>query len=59
MPNLEDSQDEWEVKEVLDQRKIKNTAHYLVKWIGWLFKYNSYKLASYLVNVSHIVAAFE
>jgi len=31
MPNLKDPQDEWEIKEVLNQRKIKNTAHYLVK----------------------------
>ena len=59
IPNLEDPQNEWEVKEVLDQHKIKNIVHYLVKWIDWLSKYNSYELASHLVNMSHVVAAFE
>ena len=59
MPNLEDSQDEWEVKEVLDQHKIKNIAHYLVKWVDWPSKYNLYKLANYLVNASCAIAAFE
>ena len=59
MPDLEDPQDEWEVEEVLDQRKIKNTAHYLVKWVGWPSEYNSYEPASHLVNASRAVAAFE
>ena len=59
MPNLKDPQDEWEIKEVLNQRKIKNTAHYLVKWVGWPSEYNSYEPASHLVNMSHAVAAFE
>ena len=32
MPDLKDPQDKWEVKEVLDKKKIKNIMHYLVKW---------------------------
>ena len=31
MPDLEDPQEEWEVEEVLDKRKIKGIVHYLVK----------------------------
>ena len=34
MPDLEDPQDEWEVEEVRDKRKVKDTIQYLVKWAG-------------------------
>ena len=31
MPNLEDPEDEWEVEEVLDEKRTKDIIYYLVK----------------------------
>jgi len=59
MPDLEDPQDEWEVEEVLDRRKIKDTVHYLVKWATWPSEYNSYEPAAHLANAPEAIAAFE
>ena len=59
MPDLEDPQDEWEVEEVLDKRRIKDTVHYLVKWTGWPSEYNSYEPATHLINAPKAIAAFE
>jgi len=59
MPDLEDPQDEWEVEEVLDKRRIKDTIHYLVKWAGWPSEYNSYEPADHLANAPQAVASFE
>jgi hypothetical protein len=59
MPDLDDPQDEWEVEEVLDKRRIKDTIHYLVKWAGWPSEYNSYEPAIHLANAPQAVAAFE
>ena len=59
MPDLEDPQDEWEVEEVLDKRKVEGTLHYLVKWTGWPSEYNSYEPASYLENAPDAIRAFE
>jgi len=52
MLDLEDPQDEWEVKEILDKRKIKDSIYYLVKWTGWPSEYNLYEPATYLANAS-------
>jgi transposase InsO family protein len=59
MPDLEDPQDEWEVEEVRDKRRIKGTIHYLVKWSGWPSEYNSYEPAAHLVKTPRAVADFE
>jgi hypothetical protein len=59
MPDLEDSQDEWEVEEIRDKQRIKGVIHYLVKWAGWLSEYNSYELAGHLINAPKLVADFE
>jgi len=59
MPDLEDPQDEWEVEEVLDKRRIKDTLHYLVKWDGWPSEYNSYEPAAHLANAPGAVTSFE
>ena len=59
MPDLEDPQDEWEVEEILDKRRIKDTIHYLVKWAGWPSEYNSYEPAMHLENAPQAVADFE
>ena len=59
MPDLEDPQDEWEVEEVRDKRRIKGVIHYLVKWAGWPSEYNSYEPTSHLANAPKAVADFE
>ena len=59
MPDLEDPPDEWEVEEILDKRRIKNTIHYLVKWAGWPSEYNTYEPAIHLENAPQAVASFE
>ena len=57
--DLEDSQDEWKIEEVLDYQQIKNTVHYLIKWVTWSSEYNFYKLITHLAKTFKIVAAFE
>ena len=47
---LPDPQDKWEVEEILDKRKIKDTIHYLVKWTSWPSEYNSYEPAAHLTQ---------
>ena len=59
MPDLEDPKDEWEVEEVRDELKIKDTMHYLVKWAGWPSEYSSYEPAAHLANAPDAIAAFE
>ena len=59
MPELEDPQDEWEVEEVLEKRKIKDTIHYLVKWTGWPSEYNSYEPVNHLENAPQAITAYE
>ena len=59
MSDLEDFQDEWEIKEVLDCWWIKNTVHYLIKWATWSSEYNFYKLIAHLAKTLKIIAAFE
>ena len=59
MPDLEDPPNEWEVEEVLDKRRIKDTIHYLIKWVGWPSEYNSYEPTKHLVNAPEAVASYE
>ena len=59
MPDLEDFQNEWDVKEVRDKWWIKSTIHYLVKWAGWSFKYNSYEPASHLAGAPKAVSNYK
>ena len=59
MPDLEDPQDEWDVEEVRDKRRIKGTIHYLVKWAGWPSEYNSYEPASHLAGAPKAVSNYE
>jgi chromodomain-containing protein len=33
----------WEVEEVPDKRRLRDTTHYLVRWAGWPSEYNSYE----------------
>ena len=59
MPELEDPQDEWEVEEVRDTRKIDGKRHYLVKWTGWPSEYDSWEPEEHLENAPEAVARFK
>lgn len=59
MPDLENPQDEWEVEEVRDKRRIKGVIHYLVKWANWPSEYNSYEPASHLARAPKAIADYE
>ena len=59
MPDLEDPQDKWEVKEVLDKCQIKNKIHYLIKQTSWPSEYNFYKPVAYLAKAPKAIAAYE
>ena len=59
MPDLEDSQNEWNMKKVRNKQWIKSTIHYLIKWADWSFKYNSYKLINHLAGALKAVSSYE
>ena len=59
MPDLEDPEDEWEVEEVLDEKRTKDIVYYLVKWTGWPSEYNSYEPVAYLTNAPQAIVSFE
>ena len=44
---------------MLNHQQIKNTVHYLIKWVTWSSEYNFYELIAHLAKASEIVAAFE
>ena len=59
MPDLENLQDEWKVKEVQNKHQIKNVLYYLIKWVTWLLEYNSYEPASHLIGALRAIANYE
>ena len=59
MPDLEDPQDEWEIKEILNKCWIKSELHYLMKWANWPSKYNFYKPIAHLTEAPKAIAAYE
>ena len=59
MSDLENLQNEWNMKKVRNKWWIKNTIHYLIKWADWSSEYNFYESASHLINASKTVADSE
>ena len=59
MPDLKDPQDEQDIEEVRNKQQIKGVIYYLVKWAGWPSKYNSYELASHLIDALKAVADYK
>jgi hypothetical protein len=59
MPDLEEDEDEWEVQEVRDAKKIDGIQHYLVKWAGWPSEYDSWEPAHHLKNAPRKIREFE
>ena len=44
MPDLEDEPDEWEVEDIVGDKRHKGQAYFLVKWKGWPAEYNQWLL---------------
>ena len=59
MSDLKDSQDEWEIEEVLNHQQIKNIVYYLIKWATWSSEYNFYKSVAYLAKTFKIIIVFK
>lgn len=57
MPALEED-DEYEVEEVRDERKINDETHFLVKWKGWPSEYNQWVSEEDMANARGIIAKF-
>ena len=37
-----DDREEYEIEAILDHKKVRNSTHYLVKWLGWPSSDNSW-----------------
>ena len=59
MSNLENFQNEWNMKKVKNKQWIKNIIHYLIKWADWSSEYNFYELINYLIDTSKTVADYK
>jgi hypothetical protein len=57
MPQLED-EEEYEVEEVRDERKISGETHYLVKWKGWPSEYNQWVPQKDMANATETIQAY-
>jgi transposase InsO family protein len=58
MPDLED-EDEWEIEEVKDKKRIKGEVHYLIKWAGWPTEYNQWIPEQNMENAQEAIQDFE
>ena len=59
MPDLEDFQNKQKVKKVLNKYYIKSKIYYLIKQTIQSFKYNFYKLATYLTNTLKTIVTYK
>ena len=58
MPNLAEDE-EWEVEEIRDKRRIGGETMWLVKWLGWPSEYNQWLDSEALGNAPDLMAKFE
>jgi hypothetical protein len=54
-----DQDEEYEVEAILDKKLIRRKVHYLVKWVGWDSKFNTWEPREHLVNSSVLVEEYE
>jgi transposase InsO family protein len=54
-----DQDEEYEVEAILDKKLIRRKMHYLVKWVGWDSKFNTWEPREHLVNSSVLVEEYE
>ena len=59
MSNLENFQNEWNVKKIKNKWWIQNIIHYLIKWVDWFFEYNFYELMSHLTDALKTVVDYK
>lgn len=59
LPEIVDGEEEWELEEILDKRKVKGNAWYLVKWVGYSDDYNQWLPAEDLNNAKELRDAYE
>lgn len=57
MPELED-EDEYEVEEVRDEKKIQGATHFLIKWKGWPSEYNQWVPQENMANATGAIDAY-
>ncbi|KAJ5145641.1 uncharacterized protein N7515_000205 [Penicillium bovifimosum] len=57
MADLEDD-DEWEVEEIKEEKRIKRSNYFLVKWAGWPSEYNQWVPEEDLENVRDTIKDF-
>ena len=51
--------EEWEVKKILNKRKVRGVIKYLVQWKEFTMKHNSWKKEEDLENTKEVVTEFE
>ena len=55
---IEDDHLEYEVKVILDVKKVGQGVKYLVKWLGYLVEENTWELHQNLTNVTLVLQDF-
>lgn len=58
MPDLEDSDPEWELEEIVEEKEIQKEIHFLVKWKDWPAEYNSWVPEEDLLSAKQAVNKF-
>ena len=58
MPELEED-DEWEVEEIKDEKSIRGTTYFLVKWTNWPSEYNQWIPEEDMENARGAIAKFK
>lgn len=55
LPELEEDENEWEVEEIVADKKVGDDTFYLVKWTGWPVEYNTWEPLEHLTNASQAI----
>jgi len=54
-----EEEEKWEVKRILNKRKVRGTEKYLVRWKGFTAEYNTWEKEKDLVNARELVDEFK
>ncbi|KPM33905.1 hypothetical protein AK830_g12666, partial [Neonectria ditissima] len=58
LPELEEEEDEWEIEEIVADKKVDQETFYLVKWMGWPVEYNTWEPTVHLENATKAVQQY-